>query len=631
MSCSAFGFLTQSQTLHYKNGYRVPDPYPTVGIGGYPLKENQLTEDELDEIINYHPIFTYTRTSPVPVQEFIPSHVALDKKLLRFYGHFKEDVPNSPNERDRIRKVTICYYLEDDSMHIYEPVQLNSGLLQGWILKRQKIPKNDVGDFYTWKDLNVNIDIPIYGRIYHLSSCDEFTKNFFESEGMVLNKSEPLEDVNESKCIELTKNASKCMEGRSRRKFYEADRQVLRFYAVWDDRKEMFGDLRKFAILYYLTDDTIEVIEFHSPNDGRDPCPTLIRRHKIPKDRDDIPETFPAVCMELSDKEVKDFYGPNDLMVGNTIVIYGRAFLLYDCDDFTRAWYKMNVGINDFEPIDIGPKKPLESTEKISCKSTRSKPFNPSEDYDKSLRYGAKLVGVPQSDNSRKFIITYRLADDTIQIWETPVKNSGFPGGTFLKRTRVLKPENDKEKSEYYGPSDFYIGAIIDIFGTHFIITEVDKYVIKYAESHRDIFSDDLIENLTSVVGLAADSKGNNDNRVCKRSYAANIQRSPGDVDQIVDEMSVQFRKLGITDERSLGALFLKFNKDRVGHVDINGLKALCRKFQLPEDLDILNRFLDRYGTDGQMTHHEFLAFILNKEKPKSNIADSCVNSKCCV
>ncbi|VUZ56997.1 unnamed protein product, partial [Hymenolepis diminuta] len=88
----------RSQTLHYKNGYRVPEPYPTVGIGGYPLKENQLTEDELAEIINYHPNLTYTRTKPVPVQEFFPSHVALDKKVLRFYGHFRETVPNSPNE-----------------------------------------------------------------------------------------------------------------------------------------------------------------------------------------------------------------------------------------------------------------------------------------------------------------------------------------------------------------------------------------------------------------------------------------------------------------------------------------------------------------------------------------------------
>ncbi len=35
----------------------------------------------------------------------------------------------------------------------------------------------------------------------------------------------------------------------ARRQHSELDRLVLRFYAVWDDRKELFGDLRKFAIL----------------------------------------------------------------------------------------------------------------------------------------------------------------------------------------------------------------------------------------------------------------------------------------------------------------------------------------------------------------------------------------------
>lgn len=49
--------------------------------------------------------------------------------------------------------------------------------------------------------------------------------------------------------MELIKDPLKGLKVTSSRKFYELDRQVLRFYAVWDDRKEMFGDLRKFAIL----------------------------------------------------------------------------------------------------------------------------------------------------------------------------------------------------------------------------------------------------------------------------------------------------------------------------------------------------------------------------------------------
>ena len=64
--------------------------------------------------------------------------------------------------------------------------------------------------------------------------------------------------------------------------------QVLRFYCVWDDRDEMFGELLPFILHYFLVDDTIEVLEAHRPNDGRDPFPLLIRRQRIPKDRDNV-------------------------------------------------------------------------------------------------------------------------------------------------------------------------------------------------------------------------------------------------------------------------------------------------------------------------------------------------------
>jgi predicted HicB family RNase H-like nuclease len=51
-------------------------------------------------------------------------------QVLRFYGYFKEAVVESYMENHRVRKVIIYYYLEDDSIHVAEPKQDNSGICQ---------------------------------------------------------------------------------------------------------------------------------------------------------------------------------------------------------------------------------------------------------------------------------------------------------------------------------------------------------------------------------------------------------------------------------------------------------------------------------------------------------------------
>ena len=76
-------------------------------------------------------------------EQFEPTFVKLDKQVLRFYGYFKEHVVESRLENHRIRKVTIFYFLEDKSVQITEPKQVNSGVPQGAFLKRQMILKQD--------------------------------------------------------------------------------------------------------------------------------------------------------------------------------------------------------------------------------------------------------------------------------------------------------------------------------------------------------------------------------------------------------------------------------------------------------------------------------------------------------
>jgi EF-hand domain-containing protein 1 len=112
------------------------------------------------------------------------------------------------------------------------------------------------------------------------------------------------------------------------------------------------------SLQYYLADDTMQLLEVHSENDGYDPFPVFMIRHRCPKDRNDVARDFPLSVMEITDEEVKEYFSPVDFAIGRTILIYGRRFLIYDIDNFTKAFYWKNFGMTDFTPVDVDVKKP---------------------------------------------------------------------------------------------------------------------------------------------------------------------------------------------------------------------------------------------------------------------------------
>ena len=71
----------------------------------------------------------------------VPAFVALDRMVLRFFAYFKEAVHESRMENYRVRKVTVLYYLEDNTIQVNEPKEENSGIPQGCYIKRHHIPK----------------------------------------------------------------------------------------------------------------------------------------------------------------------------------------------------------------------------------------------------------------------------------------------------------------------------------------------------------------------------------------------------------------------------------------------------------------------------------------------------------
>ena len=69
-----------SHTLGYRNGYPLP-ARPRLGVGGHTLQVNQLSDEALDELATTQPTLTYGRPRREAPVEFVPAHVAFDKKV----------------------------------------------------------------------------------------------------------------------------------------------------------------------------------------------------------------------------------------------------------------------------------------------------------------------------------------------------------------------------------------------------------------------------------------------------------------------------------------------------------------------------------------------------------------------
>ena len=80
----------------------------------------------------------------------------------------------------------IYFYLEDDSIQVIEPKVENSGIPQGTLIRRHRIPLPPPHDeeFYTVEHFNVGKEIQLYSKTFKITDCDEFTQNFIGKLGV---------------------------------------------------------------------------------------------------------------------------------------------------------------------------------------------------------------------------------------------------------------------------------------------------------------------------------------------------------------------------------------------------------------------------------------------------------------
>ena len=98
----------------------------------------------------------------------LPQWLKYDKDVLKFVGYFTEAVNESAYENYRIRKVDIFYYLSDDTIQINEQKYENSQIVQGYFIIRQRCYKNDEKTPITWRDLNLQSEITLFGKTFRI-------------------------------------------------------------------------------------------------------------------------------------------------------------------------------------------------------------------------------------------------------------------------------------------------------------------------------------------------------------------------------------------------------------------------------------------------------------------------------
>ncbi|XP_066515249.1 EF-hand domain-containing protein 1 isoform X2 [Hoplias malabaricus] len=518
------------QTLSYKNGYALP-LRPTVGVGHQPLLSEHILQNQMKQLSGEIPTLTFGTPALSPLPEFIPAHVAYDKKVLRFYGYFQQEVLHSPEERLRVRMVEIYYFLEDDSMCVMEPEVENSGIPQGKLIKRHRFPKNQQGEHYHWKDLNLAIDLCVYGTVYRITHCDPFTQEYLESQGIVLNDPEPTPGDHYTICrTEPQRSYITPSDYDHLKQFLSMDRKVLRFFALWDDSDSVYGEKRFVTVHYYLVDDSVEIREVQELNSGRDPFPVLLRRQRVPKHMREDGKSFPSCVLEVSPQDVQEYYSPKDFQVGEELRLMGKRFVLHDCDEFTRKYYEQHHPDILLKPLPLD-KKSLQEFKKVippyngfgsledtlqNCLSLIPQPPKKDlikllENDHKVLRYAAKLDSQNPQDEGRRFILSYFLSNNMVSIFETSRRNSGIIGGKFLEKTRVPKPGGTAETPDYYGPADFAIGATVEVFSHRFVLTDADQYVLSYLESvaEQDQIPEETLSSLRRALGRSKSSAVN--------------------------------------------------------------------------------------------------------------------------
>ncbi len=234
------------------------------------------------------------------------------------------------------------------------------------------------------------------------------------------------------------------------------------------------ANVKRFALCYYLTTNSIELVvqkkQGEKKGNSQGEPNLILKKSKLPRNWRDANRGRPPI-----------FYETMDFQCGKVIDVFGRYFLLVNCDKATRQIYA-ELGVHQQDvPLIYTPEEKVEQP--IPQLGDGFLPIGSNEDtlatvygmpkagkdiqkiqrnQNRLIRCKGVLLSNNAVDSSREFMITFFLEDDTIQVYEEVKRNSGIWGGNFLKRGRYLNDlPQDQDAPRYFIPADIYLGMLI--------------------------------------------------------------------------------------------------------------------------------------------------------------------------
>ncbi len=91
---------------------------------------------------------------------------------------------------DATREFIVTWFMEDETITVYEPPQRNTGVIGGKFMSRRRLRNPATGDFFRDDDFVIGAELQLGGHRFHLYDAEGFTKRLLKGEAKVWGSSD---------------------------------------------------------------------------------------------------------------------------------------------------------------------------------------------------------------------------------------------------------------------------------------------------------------------------------------------------------------------------------------------------------------------------------------------------------